>query len=114
MSGMRLEIRLIEKPESHIIIFLLLRLFLLSRSCFSSRGSTTCSSRGGSSSRCRADTRPNSGDEGLQVTGLQSLGKESWPVRLNLDTGRLEDGGDLLRGDGNIIIGQDQGSVHAG
>ena len=42
------------------------------------------------------------------------LGKESWPVRLNLDTSSLQDGGDLLRGDGNIIIGQDQGSVHAG
>ena len=42
------------------------------------------------------------------------LGEEAWPVRLNLNTSSLEDGGDLLGGDGDVIVGEDEGSVDAG
>ena len=42
------------------------------------------------------------------------LGEERGPVWLNVHSGRLEDGGDLLRRDGHIIVSQDEGSVGAG
>merc|ERR1719318_14901 len=95
------EKELIEKSESHVVIFFLLRLLLLlSRSSFSSRG--------------RPNTGPYCGDQGLQVTGLKGLSEESWPIWLNINTGSLQDGGQLLGGDGNIVIGEDEGGVHAG
>ena len=42
------------------------------------------------------------------------LREEARPVRLNLNTGSLENGGDLLRGDSDVIVGEDEGSVDAG
>ena len=42
------------------------------------------------------------------------LGEEARPVRLNLNTGSLENGGDLLRGDSDVIVSEDEGSVDAG
>ena len=41
------------------------------------------------------------------------LGEEARPVGLNIDTGSLEDGGDLLRGDGDVVVGEDEGGVDA-
>ena len=42
------------------------------------------------------------------------LGEERGPVWLNVHSGRLEDGGDLLPGDSDVIVGEDEGSVGAG
>merc|ERR1719189_1217006 len=92
---------LVEQAEAHVIVFLLgllLLLFLL----------------GGLSSGSRANTRPNVGDQGLEVSGLQSLREEARPVRLYLDTSSLKDGGDLLGGDGDIIVSENEGGVNAG
>merc|ERR1712112_411191 len=89
---------LIEKSESHVIILFLFRFLLLGRSSISSWGSSTTSGRGSSNSR------PNSSDERLQVTRLKGLGKKSRPVWLYFNTSSLQDGRDLLWGDGNIII----------
>merc|ERR1719150_2424761 len=78
-----------------------------------SRGSTASSwstTSGGSG----ADSRAHVGDQGLQVGRLEGLGEETRPVGLNIDTSSLEDGGDLLGGDGNIVIGEDEGGVDAG
>ena len=42
------------------------------------------------------------------------LGEESGPVGLDGDTGGLDDGVDLLGGDGDVIVGKDEGGVNAG
>ena len=42
------------------------------------------------------------------------LREEARPVRLNLNTGSLENGVDLLRGDSDVIVSEDEGSVDAG
>ena len=96
--------KLIEKSESHIVIFFLLwLLLLLGRSSFSSSGSSSSSSRSSSSgSGSRSYSRPHRGDEGLEVAGLKSLGEESGPVWLNFNTGSLDDGGQLLWSDGHV------------
>merc|ERR1719273_1506527 len=89
---------LVEQAEAHVIVFLLgllLLLFLL----------------GGLSS---GSTRPNVGDQSLEVSRLQSLREEARPVRLYLDTSSLKDGGDLLGGDGDIIVSENEGGVNAG
>merc|ERR1719400_859380 len=102
---------LVEKSESHVVIGFFLRLFLLFffgslLSSGSSWSSTTCTcSRGGT------DSRSNVGDEILDVDGLEALGKKTRPERLHGDVGGLQDGRDLLGGDGNIIVGEDQGGI---
>merc|ERR1719510_273135 len=101
---------LVEQAEAHVIVFLLgllLLLFLLGGLSSGSRCSTT-GSRGG------ASARPNVGDQGLEVCRLQSLREEARPVRLYLDTSSLKDGGDLLGGDGDIIVSENEGGVNAG
>merc|ERR1719234_1711998 len=93
---------LVEQAKAHVIVLLLrlLLLLLLGGLSSGSRCSTT-GSRDGSSSRSGANSGPNVGDQGLQVGRLQSLGEEAGPVGLNINTSSLEDGGDLLRGDGD-------------
>merc|ERR1719234_2054495 len=106
---------LVEQAEAHVIVLLLrllLLLLLLGGLSSGSRCSTT-SSRGGTSSGSSANTRPNVDDQGLGVSRLQSLGEETGPVGLNINTSSLEDGGDLLRSDGNIVVGEDEGGVDA-
>merc|ERR1719239_1881587 len=90
---------LVEQAEAHVIV-LLLGLFLLLLLL------------GGLSSG--TNTGSYVGDQGLEVGRLQSLGKEAWPIGLNINTSSLEDGGDLLRGDGNVIVSKDEGGVDAG
>merc|ERR1719402_1685274 len=99
-------VSLVEQAEAHVIV-LLLRLLLL---LFLLRGL----SRGSTGSRSGADTGAYIGDQGLEVGRLESLGEEARPVRLNLNTGSLENGGDLLRGDSDVIVSEDEGSVDAG
>merc|ERR550519_2285091 len=104
--------KLVEQTESHIVIFLLLfnLLFLLGWGITCSRclgSSSATGSRG--SSYAASDV----GDQVLQVNRLESLGEESGPVRLEFDISCLEDGGQLLGGDGDIVISEDEGSVGA-
>merc|ERR1740123_1915759 len=109
MKSDSLTVKALEKPKSRSILILL----LLGGLSSSSRCSTT-GSWGSATSGSSADAGSNVGDQGLEVSGLQSLGEEAGPVRLNLDTSSLEDGGDLLGGDGDVIVGEDEGSVDAG
>merc|ERR1719341_254425 len=98
---------LVEQAEAHVIV-LLLGLFLL----LLLLGGLSSGSR--SSSGSGTNTGSYVGDQGLEVGRLQSLGKEAWPIGLNINTSSLEDGGDLLRGDGNVIVSKDEGGVDAG
>merc|ERR1719352_2112827 len=94
---------LVEQAEAHVIVLLLgllLLLLLLGGLSSGSRCSTT-------------STGPNVGDQGLEVGRLQSLGEEAGPVGLNINTSSLEDGGDLLRGDGDVVVSEDEGGVDA-
>ena len=50
----------------------------------------------------------------LHVHAFESLGEKAGPVRLNLDLGGLQDGVDLLTGDGDIVVGEDEGGVDTG
>merc|ERR1719234_1290446 len=104
---------LVEQAEAHVIVLLLgllLLLLLLGGLSSGSRCSTT-SSGGSTSSGSSANTGPKVGDQGLEVGRLQSLGEEAGPVGLNINS--LEDGGDLLRSDGDVIVGEDEGGVDA-
>lgn len=42
------------------------------------------------------------------------LGEEAGPVGLEVNSSSLEDGGDLLGGDGDVVISEDEGGVDAG
>merc|ERR1719295_969603 len=90
---------LVKQAEAHVIV-LLLGLFLLLLLLGSLRSST--------------NSGPNVGDQGLEVSRLQGLGEETRPVGLNVDTSSLEDGGDLLRGDCDVIVSEDKCGVDAG
>merc|ERR1719192_2471112 len=109
-------VNLVEQSKAHVIVLflgLLLLLLLLGSLSSGSRGSTA-SSRGATSSGSGTDSGAHVGDQGFQVGGLEGLGEKAGPVGLNIDTSSLEDGGDLLGGDGNIVIGEDEGGVDAG
>merc|ERR1719220_2754374 len=108
---------LVEQAEAHVIV-LLFRLFLLllllGGLSSGSRCSTTGSRGSTSSSGSGANSGPYVGDQGLEVSRLQGFGEEAWPVGLNINTSSLEDGGDLLGGDSDVIVGEDEGGVDAG
>merc|ERR1719359_1390091 len=108
--------KLVEQSESHVIVLFLLRFFFLLLFLLGCGSITTscCSRSSSSSSRSSADTRSYVGDQGFQVTGLQGLGEEAGPVRLDINTSGLENGGDLLRSHGNVIISKDESGVHTG
>ena len=82
---------LVEERETHVVVgLLLLGLLLLLLGGGTTGGGTSGSGgRGGS-------TTTNVGDEVVDALPLQELGEESWPVWLNLDSGGLHDGGDLV------------------
>merc|ERR1719447_894322 len=106
---------LVEQAEAHVIVLLLGLFLLLLLGGLSSGGRcSTTGSRGSTSSGSSANSGPNVGDQGLEVSRLQSLGEETRPVGLNVDTSSLEDGGDLLRGDCDVIVSEDKGGVDAG
>merc|ERR1712038_1481600 len=102
---------LVKKTESHVIIGFFLRLFflfffgsLLSSGSSWSSSTTTCSG-------CGTNSRSDVGDEILDVDGLEALGEKAGPERLHANISGLQDGGDLLSGDCNVIVGEDQGGV---
>merc|ERR1719180_304652 len=102
---------LVEQAKAHVIVLLLrlLLLLLLLGGLSSGSGCSATGSRGGTSSGSSSNTGPNVGDQGLEVSRLQGLGEEARPVGLDINTSSLEDGGDLLRSDGNIVVGEDEG-----
>ena len=73
MRRTRRERNLVEETESHVIVLLLLGLFLLLLLGSGRRGGLSGGSSASTSSGGGADTGPDRGDEGLQVTGLQRL-----------------------------------------
>merc|ERR1719187_777273 len=103
---------LVKQAESHVIILLLglLLLFLGGRSV----GRSSSAGGGSASSGSGTDSGANGGDELLQVGRLQGLGEESGPVRLEVDSSSLQDCNNLLGGDGNVIVSEDEGGVDAG
>merc|ERR1719150_198615 len=109
-------VNLVEQSKAHVIVLFLglfLLLLLLGGLSSRSRGSTA-SSKGATSGGSSTDSRAHVGDQSLKVGRLEGLGEEAGPVGLNIDTSSLEDGGDLLGGDGNIVISEDEGGVDAG
>merc|ERR1712029_655558 len=100
-------------PVIVLLLGLFLLLLLLGGLSSGSRCSTT-GSRGSTSSGSSTNSGPSVGDQGLEVSRLQSLGEETRPVGLNVHTSSLEDGGDLLRGDCDVIVSEDKGGVDAG
>ena len=54
-------------------------------------------------------TSTNVGDEVLNTLLGEELGKEAGPVGLDLDLGSLGQGQDVVGGDLQTVIGQDQG-----
>uniref|UniRef100_A0A6G5A265 Uncharacterized protein n=1 Tax=Rhipicephalus microplus TaxID=6941 RepID=A0A6G5A265_RHIMP len=108
----------VKETKSHVIILLfrlllLLFLFGLRLASCCRRSCCCCSCR--CCARCwpRAHTRANVRDEAFQVQAFQRFGKEARPVRLDLDASSLQDGADLLGGDGNLIVLKNQGAVNA-
>ena len=98
---------LIEERESHVLVGFGLLLLL-----GSSRSSSSSSSSGGSSSSRGSTTSGGSSDiadQALDAALGKKLGEEGWPVGLNLHIGGLDNGGDVVCGDLQAIIGEDQG-----
>ena len=54
-------------------------------------------------------TSANVGDQVLNTLLGKELGKQTGPVRLDLDLGRLGDGQDIVCGDLQAVVGKDQG-----
>lgn len=45
---------------------------------------------------------------------MKYLSEKTGPVGLNGNTSSLDNGADLLAGDGDVIVGKDEGGVDAG
>ena len=87
----------------------------------------TVSAFSGSSSGARANTGANVGDQFTDIDVLECASEERWPERLELDIRSLniyhrlidglkpylEDGGDLVSGDLDVIIIEDKSGVGA-
>ncbi|GMR52802.1 hypothetical protein PMAYCL1PPCAC_22997, partial [Pristionchus mayeri] len=76
------------------------------------RGVSRGSSSGGSGGTT-SDSGRDRGDEVGDVDSLEGLGEESRPERLNGDVGGLQEGGDLVSGDGDLVVLEDEGGVDA-
>merc|ERR1719277_451891 len=102
---------LVKQTKAHVLVRLL-RLFLLLLLLGLSRGGAT--SGGGSCSSCRRGTgrAADVGHQLLDVDALQGLREQAWPVRLNTDASSLEDGGQLVSRDGDLIVSKDQCGIN--
>jgi hypothetical protein len=99
-SGRR---RLVEETEAHVVVRLLLLLLLLLLSGGvlgrgSAAGSGSTASDGGTATT-------DVGEELLDVLALEGLGEERGPDGLDLNTSGLGEGGDLVTGDLNTLVG---------
>ena len=108
-ESIREEQDLVEQGEAHVLVLLLLNLLLLGRGGTSS-GSGTSGSGDGATTASGTD----GGHQLHDVLLLRQLGEQGRPVALNLDTGGLEDGGDVVGRDLNAVIGADESGVDAG
>merc|ERR1719374_437057 len=106
---------LVEEGESHVVVragfvsavgflFFGRSRFLLGGGGSSSWGGATGGRGGG------AEVTEKRGD----VDAVEGLGEKRGPVWLNRDAGGLQEGGDLVGGDGNAVIVKDEGGVDAG
>merc|ERR1719423_334407 len=98
---------LVEEGESHVVVgtgFVSAVGFLFfGRSRFLLGG-------GGSGRGGGAEVTEKRGD----VDAVEGFGEKRGPVWLNRDAGGLQEGGDLVGGDGNAVIVKDEGGVDAG
>ncbi|GMS99871.1 hypothetical protein PENTCL1PPCAC_22046, partial [Pristionchus entomophagus] len=75
--------------------------------------SSSCGGSGGGGRGSTSDSGRDRGDEVLDVDSLEGLGEESRPERLDGDVGGLQESGDLVSGDGDLIVLEDEGGVDA-
>jgi len=99
---------LVEEREAHVLVLLLLDLLLLGGGSATGSGGTA-----GSGSTATAASGTDSGHQLHDVLLLGELGEERRPVGLDLDTGSLDDGGDVVSADLNAVVGADEGGVDA-
>lgn len=79
---------------------------LLSGGLRSSGGTTSGGGTTGSGSRSGTTTGTDGGEDALDVFTVEGLGEEGSPDRLNLNLGGGGQGGDLVTGDFNTLVGQ--------
>merc|ERR1719483_1385426 len=104
-----LSCQLVEETEAHVLVRLLIGFLLLGFFLSLSWGSSrACSSSGGGSS-----TASNIQDELLDIHAIKGLCEKAWPVWLHRDASSLQDGDNLVTGDGNLVISQDEGCIYA-
>merc|ERR1711970_954290 len=103
---------LVKETEAHIVVFRFRGAFFLFLD-FLFFGGTTSGSSATSSSGARANTGANVGDQFTDIDVLECASEKRWPERLELDIRSLEDGGDLVSGDLDVIIIEDKSGVGA-
>merc|ERR1719419_916683 len=106
-------IPLVEQTEAHVLIGLL-GLFLLLL-LLGSSGSVSSVGSGGSTTSGGGGTGRGShvSHQVLDVHALQGLGEQAGPVGLNADAGCLQDGGQLVGRDSDLIVSEDQCGINA-
>merc|ERR1719187_276329 len=106
---------LVEEAESHVVVLLLgLFLLLLFLLLGGRSGGAAAGSGGGGSGTARAHAGADGGDEGLDVAAGQGLGEKAGPEGLHGHLSGLQDGGDLLTGDVDLVVGENECGVDAG
>ena len=105
----RKDTSLIEQVKAHIFFLFFNHLFLL----FFGRAVAADATDATDADATATDADADVGDQLFNRFGFQELGKQVRPVRLDGDTGALDDGVDLVLGDFLAIIVQDEGSVSA-
>jgi len=102
---------LVEETEAHILVGLLLLLLLLLLNSLSS-GVATSGTTSGTTGSGGTTTGTDVHEEVLDVLALESLGEDGGPDGLDIsDLSGGDEGLELVGGDLNAIIGEDQGRV---
>lgn len=100
--------RLVEQPEAHVVVGLLLSFLLF---LFGLLGSGATSDSGGASRSGTSGTSRELGQESIDVLSVKSLGEQLGPDGLNArDTSSLGQSEKVVSGDFNLSIGKDEGS----
>jgi hypothetical protein len=137
LSGKGAARRLVEETEAHVVVRLLLGLLL---GLLSGSGVSATGGGGGGATGGGGTTTTNVGEEGLDVLAVKGLGEERSPDGLDLNcncqlpvhrnqspgppqiafgplpclqltTGSRGEGGDLVTGDLETLVGEDEGRV---